>query len=122
MTTRRHHSQADILRKLAEATALMAQGKNQRDAARILGVSVMTLHRWRKAHPGQPAAQSNPPSPAKQIDQSSISNDHDRIAELQLENLRLRRLLTDALLEKIKLEEACPRPGMGGEPMEHAAH
>jgi hypothetical protein len=30
----------------------------------------------------------------------------DRIAELQLENSRLRRLVTDLLLEKIKLEEA----------------
>jgi hypothetical protein len=30
----------------------------------------------------------------------------DRIAELQLENSRLRRLVTDLLLEKVKLEEA----------------
>jgi hypothetical protein len=30
----------------------------------------------------------------------------DRIAELQLENSRLRRLVTDLLLEKLKLEEA----------------
>jgi hypothetical protein len=29
-----------------------------------------------------------------------------RIAELQLENSRLRRLVTDLLLEKMKLEEA----------------
>src|SRR5207302_4194556 len=33
----------------------------------------------------------------------------DRIAELQLENSRLRRLVTDLLLEKIKLEEAAQR-------------
>jgi hypothetical protein len=30
----------------------------------------------------------------------------ERIVELQLENSRLRRLVTDLLLEKIKLEEA----------------
>jgi hypothetical protein len=30
----------------------------------------------------------------------------DRIAELELESSRLRRLVTDLLLEKIKLEEA----------------
>ena len=30
----------------------------------------------------------------------------DRIAELQLENSRLRRLVTDLLLGKVKLEEA----------------
>jgi hypothetical protein len=33
----------------------------------------------------------------------------DRIAELQLENSRLRRLVTDILLEKIKLEETAQR-------------
>jgi hypothetical protein len=32
-----------------------------------------------------------------------------RIAELQLENSRLRRLVTDLLLEKIKLEETAQR-------------
>jgi hypothetical protein len=47
----------------------------------------MTLHRWRKAPPE--------PEPA----------DH-RIAKLQVENSRLRRLVTDLLLEKIKVEEA----------------
>jgi hypothetical protein len=33
----------------------------------------------------------------------------DRIAELQLENSRLRRLVTDLLLEKVKLEETAQR-------------
>jgi putative transposase len=122
MTERKHHSQADIVKKLAEADALIAQGKRQRDVARVLGVSVMTFHRWRKAHQGRPATQSNPPSSTKQIDQLSISKDHDRIAELQLENLRLRRLLTDVLLEKIKLEEACPRPNTNAELMGYGAH
>jgi putative transposase len=122
MNQRKRHSQADIATKLAEAEALIAQGKRQRDVARVIGVSVMTFHRWRKAHSGRPATQSNPSSPTRQIDQSSIPKDHDRIAELQLENLRLRRLLTDVLLEKIKLEETCPRPSMNGELMEHAAH
>ena len=33
----------------------------------------------------------------------------DRIAELQLENLRLRRPVTDLLLEKIRLQEVAER-------------
>jgi hypothetical protein len=37
---------------------------------------------------------------------SGARGQRDRIAELQLENLRLRRLVTDLLLEKIKFEEA----------------
>jgi hypothetical protein len=57
------------------------------------------LHRWRKAAPGpQPAHEAGQPDgPRSQRDQT---------AELQLENSRLRRLVTDLLLEKIKLEEA----------------
>jgi hypothetical protein len=55
------------------------------------------LHRWRKAPPGsQPA--SREPDRTRGAD--------DRIAELQFENARLRRLVTDLLLEKVKLEEA----------------
>jgi hypothetical protein len=36
----------------AMANDLATQGKLQNDIARTLGVSVMTLHRWRKAPPG----------------------------------------------------------------------
>jgi putative transposase len=62
----------------------------------------MTLHRWRKMSlaPQAASARLNEPS---QRDQAPHPG---RIAELQLENSRLRRLVTDLLLEKIKLEEA----------------
>jgi putative transposase len=122
MIKRKRHSQTDIVTKLAEADALIAQGQRQRDVARALGVSVMTFHRWRKAHPARPVAQSNPPSATRQVDQLPSSKGHDRIAELRLENLRLRRLLTDILLEKIKLEETLPRPSTHGDLMGHAPH
>src|SRR5262249_21992933 len=39
---------------------------------------------------------------------------NNRIAELQLENSRLRRLVTDLLLEKVKLEEAGQRTRIFG--------
>src|SRR5215469_2354714 len=94
MTKKRKHSKAQIAAKLAEADDLMTQGKLQSEIARALGVSVMTLHRWRKL-----PSQSNGSS---QIDQTPQT----RIAELQLENSRLRRLVTDLLLEQMKLEEA----------------
>jgi len=73
------------------------------EIARTLSVSVMTLHRWRKAPPG--------PRPALVATHEAgqpyrMRSGGDRIAELQLENSRLRRLVTDLLLEKIKLEEA----------------
>src|SRR5262249_29175630 len=69
------------------------QGKLQSEIARAVGVSVMTLHRWRKL-----PSQSNGSS---QIDQTPQT----RIAELQLENSRPRRLVTDLLLENMKLQE-----------------
>jgi transposase-like protein len=78
---------------------LATRGKLQSEIARTLGVSVMTLHRWRKALPGPPPALE-----AGEPDRSR--GGRDRIAELQLENSRLRQLVTDLLLEKIKLEEA----------------
>ena len=97
----RQHSRVEIASKLAQANDLATQGKLQSEIARTLGVSVMTLHRWRKA-PG-----SRPPLVAThEAEHYRMRRGDDRIAKLQLENSRLRRLVTDLLLEKIKLEEA----------------
>jgi transposase-like protein len=46
---RKRHSRVEIATKLAQANELATQGKLQSEIARTLGVSVMTLHRWRKA-------------------------------------------------------------------------
>jgi transposase-like protein len=100
---KRKHSRFEIATKLARANELATRGKLQSEIARTLGVSVMTLHRWRKAPPGpQPAFVATPE--ARELDRTR--DGAHRIAELQLENSRLRRLVTDLLLEKIKLEEA----------------
>ena len=94
---KRKHSRFETATKLARANELATRGKLQREIARTLGVSVMTLHRWRKALPGpQRALEAGEP------DRSRGGRD----PELQLENARLRQLVTDLLLEKIKLEEA----------------
>jgi putative transposase len=103
MAKKKRHSRVEIASKLAQANDLATQGKLQSEIARTLGVSVMTLHRWRKAPPGpQPAFVAT--HEAGQPDRTGGGG--DRIAELQLENSRLRRLVTDLLLEKIKLDEA----------------
>ena len=97
MATKKRHSRVEIATKLAQANKLATRGKLQSEIARTLGVSVMTLHRWRKAPPGsQPAS--------RELDRTRGAD--GRIAELQLENARLRRLVTDLLLVKVKLEEA----------------
>jgi hypothetical protein len=102
MVKRKRHSRAEIATKLAQASELATQGKLQSEIARALGVSVMTLHRWRKAPPGSHLVRE-----AGQAD--GMRGWGDRIAELQLENSRLRRMVTDLLLEKVKLEEAAQR-------------
>ena len=96
MPKKQRHSRVEIATKLAQANELATRGKLQSEIARTLGVSVMTLHRWRKAPPGV----SEP---------DRTRGRGGGIAELQLENSRLRRLVTDLLLEKVKLEEAAQR-------------
>src|SRR5262245_1803604 len=96
MPKQKKHSRAEIARKLAQANHLARQGKLQSEIARTVGVSVMTLHRWRKAPPG-----ARP--------QPDPTRSGDRIAQLQLENSLLRRLVTDLLvLEKIKRRHQRP--------------
>jgi putative transposase len=92
MARQKHHSRVEVATKLAQANDLARQGKLQSEIARTLGVSVMTLHRWRKEADG--------------------TRSGDRIAELQLEISRLRRLVADLLL--VKLEEAAQRPKIFG--------
>jgi len=108
MTKKKRHNAVEIAAKLGEADSLAADGKTQREIAQALGVSVMTFHRWRKARPqrlrsrtaGTP--ESNPAVPVADL---SDAQRRTRIEELQLENTRLRRLVTDLLLEKMRLEE-----------------
>jgi putative transposase len=88
MVTKR--KQAEIAAMLAQASDMAAKGKLQNEIADTLGISVMTLHRWRKAQHLRTG---------KRFDQSQ------RMSELQLENSRLRRLVTNLLLEKMKREE-----------------
>jgi putative transposase len=111
------HSPAEISAKLRQADELAAQGKRRSEILRVLGISQMTYHRWRKARssaapePRAPAASEAPAAggPSK-IDAASFAalSPREQISafqELQRENVRLRELFTDALLEKIKLEE-----------------
>ena len=100
---KKRHSRAEIVSKLAQATEMACQGKLQSDIAHALGVSVMTLHRWRKMSPAIESAVTN-----ETIRFEQELGPRSRIEEIQLENSRLRRLVTDLLLEKMKLEESAP--------------
>jgi putative transposase len=114
------HSPAEIAAKLRQANELATQGKRRSEILRALGISSMTYHRWRKdrsiaSQPPEPrgpvaASDASPASGPSKIDAASFAalSPREQISafqELQRENVRLRELFTDALLEKIRLEE-----------------
>jgi putative transposase len=106
---KKRHSPHEVASKLAQADELAQQGKLQREIARTLGVSVMTLHRWRK----------DPPSTAVSTHATSLDGPADppksvaatrSIGDLQNENAQLRRLVADLMLEKLALMEGAQPP------------
>jgi putative transposase len=101
----KRHSKAEIVAKVAQADDLAAQGMVQREIVHALGVSVMTLHRWRKA-----TSRETP----QVVEVNEMARPREPVAdravtEIEIENARLRRLVVDLLLEKIKLEEGARR-------------
>jgi hypothetical protein len=102
---KQRHTASEIATKLAMADDMAAQGRRHGDIAKSLGISVMTYHRWRKARGALTRPASRPASGAARPDIPPEREQMSQIRELQLENSRLRRLVTDLLLEKVKLEE-----------------
>lgn len=102
----KRHDTQEITTMLRLADDMMRDGKSQKDACKSLGISVMTLHRWRKLAP------SLAPSVDGRQDLVEVKNHppdaryHGQIEDLRLENQRLRRIVSDLLLEKVKIQEA----------------
>lgn len=78
----------DIVTKLRQVEVLHGQGLSMADAVRQIGISQHTLYRWRKQYGGMNRAQLS------------------RLKDLEKENLRLRRAVSDLTLEKLILTEA----------------
>jgi putative transposase len=109
---RKRHSKKEVNALLLHADELAAQGRLQKDIARLLGVSVMTLHRWRKTRGSKRSGSlvgKSSAEPARQLEADTEA----LIEELERENARLRVLVTDLLLEKARLEEALQVPRTG---------
>ena len=105
----KRHSAFEVTEKLRQAEVLAARGQSQSEICKALGVSLMTFHRWRKSPPV--AFRSEvlsrevvPPSEASSIDVGTGEGGND-IETLRLENQRLRRIVTDLLLEKMRVQE-----------------
>ena len=84
---RRRHTPEQIIRKLREAERLLGEGKTIPEAAKDLGVSEQTFHRWRNQYGGMKA------------------DDAKRLKELERENATLKRIVADKELEVVALKE-----------------
>lgn len=84
----RRHKPEEIIGKLREAEIVLAQGVAVEDACRRIGVTVQTYYRWRREYGGL------------KMDQAR------RMKDLEKENQRLRRAVSDLTLDKLILQEA----------------
>ena len=100
----RRHASGEITAKLAQANEMAAKGKTQREICKALGVSIMTYHRWKKMMnvPADAHAGSEVEVPTDNFDATETDG---VLKRLELENSRLRRLVTDMLLDKLRLED-----------------
>ncbi len=110
---RRRHSTIEIATMLDEADAMSNQGRAQEAIAKALGISIATYHRWRRTRASSRLAPASRHDP-KVLDMSL--NQTSQINDLQVENSRLRRLVTDLLLEKINIEENARNHGLDSKP------
>jgi len=78
----------DIVSKLRQVEVLQGQGMTVADAARQIGTTEQTYYRWRKQYGGMNRDQLK------------------RLKELEKENQRLRRAVSDLTLDKLILTEA----------------
>ena len=85
--TRKRHRPEEIVAKLREVDEALSQGKTLEDVAKSLGVSLMTLHRWRTKYGS--------------TDRDAVK----RLKELERENGRLKRLVADQALDIQILKE-----------------
>jgi putative transposase len=85
---RKRHTAEEIVAKLRQVDVLMAQGKPVADAVRAIGVTEVTYYRWRNEYGGLKGDQVK------------------RLKELESENTRLRRAISDLTLDKLILQEA----------------
>lgn len=88
MARKEAHTPEEIVAKLRLAEVLVGQGKTVADAVRGIGVTEPTYYRWQAEFGGL------------KLDQVK------RLKELERENARLRKAVSDLTLEKAILKEA----------------
>jgi transposase-like protein len=85
---RKRYKPEEIVAKLRQVDVLVSQGTSMADAIRQIGVSEVTFYRWRQEFGGLKIEQVK------------------RLKDLELENGRLRKVVSDLTLDKLILTEA----------------
>jgi len=85
--SRKRHTPEQIIRMLREAEVALSQGQSVGQVCRMLGVSEQSYCRWRKEYGGPRTDQAK------------------RLKELEKENARLRKAVSDLTLDKLILKE-----------------
>lgn len=85
---RKRPTAEEIVTKLRQVDVLTSQGKSIADAVRSIGTTEATYYRWRKEYGGLKAGQAR------------------KMKDLEAENARLRRAVSDLTLDKMILKEA----------------
>jgi transposase-like protein len=84
----KRHKPEEIIAKLRQVEVMTGQGTSMVDAIRSIGVTEVTYYRWRSEYGGL------------KVDQVK------RLKELEVENARLRKAVSDLTLDKLILKEA----------------
>jgi putative transposase len=84
----KRHKPEEIVAKLRQVDVLTGQGKSIAEAVRTIAVTETTYFRWRAEYGGLKSDQVK------------------RLKDLELENTRLRRAVSDLTLDKLILTEA----------------
>lgn len=85
---KKRHKPEEIVAKLRQVDVLVSQGQSQADAVRSIGVTEVTYYRWRQEYGGLKTDQVK------------------RLKDLETENARLRKAISDLMLDKLILQEA----------------
>jgi len=86
--SRKRYTPEQIIGMLRESEVLLSQGRTTGEVCRQLGVSEQSYYRWRREYGGL------------KVDQAK------RLKELEKENARLRKAVSDLTLDKLILQEA----------------
>jgi len=85
---RKRFTVEQIINHLREADVWLAQGRTVGEVCRQIGISEQSYYRWRREYGGLKTDQAR------------------RLKELERENVRLRKAVSDLTLEKLVLKEA----------------